>query len=192
MKAPKVLKVWIVSVLMAAVSASAAGCHKAEDKPVDTTLPVASDASAAAASDAVAADSSGASSGADASAAASAAAADAAAAAAAVPDAKPFAQTNTAQTNDARFCATGDPSDERTIAACDRKDRAAEAAQGQAQADEPMSEARRCLQQQDYDCAEANLKTVLRLQPGNAEAASALAEIHRKRQAALQSDWNAH
>ncbi len=114
------------------------------------------------------------------------------AAAAAVPDAKPFAQTNTAQTNDARFCATGDPSDERTIAACDRKDRAAEAAQGQAQADEPMSEARRCLQQQDYDCAEANLKTVLRLQPGNAEAASALAEIHRKRQAALQSDWNAH
>lgn len=55
-----------------------------------------------------------------------------------------------------------------------------------------MLEAKACLNQENYDCAEADLHTVLRIDPANDEAASLLQYVSQKRKEALQSNWNAH
>ena len=52
-------------------------------------------------------------------------------------------------------------------------------------------EARTCMQQQNYDCAEANLKTILRLSPNDSESVTALQEIKQIRTNAFKGDWNA-
>ncbi|MDE1918253.1 MAG: DUF1311 domain-containing protein [Sphingomonadales bacterium] len=55
-----------------------------------------------------------------------------------------------------------------------------------------MAAARSCYAQQNYDCAEADANTVLRIDPSSADAQMLLQAIRRKRQDALQSNWNAH
>jgi len=55
-----------------------------------------------------------------------------------------------------------------------------------------ITAARACYAQQNYDCAEADANTVLRIDPSSADAQMLLQAIRRKRQDALQSNWNAH
>lgn len=52
-------------------------------------------------------------------------------------------------------------------------------------------EADTCMQQQNYDCAEANLKIILRLSPNDSESVVALQEIKQIREDAFKGDWNA-
>lgn len=54
-----------------------------------------------------------------------------------------------------------------------------------------LAEARDCMGRQNFDCAEANARTVLRLQPGQIDAAAMLRTIAARRREALASDWNA-
>ena len=57
--------------------------------------------------------------------------------------------------------------------------------------EDTMQEARRCFAQQNYDCAEANAKTAVRLDGGAKEARSMLRRIEQLRADAMNSDWDA-
>jgi hypothetical protein len=54
-----------------------------------------------------------------------------------------------------------------------------------------VSQIRGCLQTQDLDCAEANLRALLRIQPERRDALDLLRKIGVERQAAFASNWNA-
>lgn len=52
-------------------------------------------------------------------------------------------------------------------------------------------EADTCMQQQNYDCAEANLKIILRLLPNDSRSVAELQQIKQIRENAFKGDWNA-
>ena len=52
-------------------------------------------------------------------------------------------------------------------------------------------DANTCMRQQDYECAEVNLKTILRLSPNDPESVAALQQIKQIRENAFKGDWNA-
>lgn len=58
-------------------------------------------------------------------------------------------------------------------------------------AEATRQEANNCMRQQNYDCAEANFKTVLRLLPNDSSSIKAISEINGIREIAFKGDWNA-